>query len=104
MTLLKTKLSVTLHSMYDEMREVYCRVCKEVTNHTIKTVWYNISIARNRNNTKESCMKNPLSPVNGDELAAQSRSAGTGKKTKEENDAETAGGTRGCPVFMAVAE
>ncbi|MCP4702140.1 MAG: hypothetical protein GY862_35560 [Gammaproteobacteria bacterium] len=49
-------------------------------------------------------MKNPLSLVNGDELAAQSRSAGTGKKTKEEIDAETAGGTRGCPVFMAVAE
>ncbi|MCP4700943.1 MAG: hypothetical protein GY862_29425 [Gammaproteobacteria bacterium] len=63
-----------------------------------------ISIARDRNNTKESCKKNPLSLANGDELAEQSRIAGTGKKTKEEIDAETAGGTRGCPVFMAVAE
>jgi hypothetical protein len=49
-------------------------------------------------------MKNSLSLANGDELAAQSRSAGTGKKTKEEIDAETAGGARGCPVFMAAAE
>ncbi len=38
------------------------------------------------------------------ELTEQSRSAGTGKKTEEESDAETAGGTRGCPVFMAAAE
>ena len=58
-----------------------------------------VSIARDRNNAKESCMKNPLSLVNGDELAVQSRSAGTGKKTKEEIN-----GTRGYPVFMAVAE
>ncbi len=57
------------------------------------------SIARAGNNIKESCMKNPLSLVNGDELAVQSRGAGTGKKTKEEIN-----GARGCPVFMAVAE
>ncbi len=67
-------------------------------------IYEDISIARDRNNAKESCMKNSLSLADGDELAAQSRSAGTGKKTKEEIDAETAGGTRGCPVFMAVAE
>ncbi len=58
-----------------------------------------ISIAHDGNNTKESCMKNLLSLMNGDELAVQSRSAGTGKKTREEIN-----GTRGCPVFMAVAE
>ncbi len=59
----------------------------------------NISIARDRSHTKESCKKNPLSLVNGDELAIQCRSAGIGKKAKEEiNDA------RGYPVFMAVAQ
>ncbi|MCP4699644.1 MAG: hypothetical protein GY862_22760 [Gammaproteobacteria bacterium] len=58
-----------------------------------------ISITHDRNNTKKSCMKNSLSLVNGDELAEQSRSAGTGKKTREEIN-----GTRGYPVFMAVAE
>ncbi len=64
-----------------------------------------ISIARDRNNTKESCKKNPLSLVNGDELPEQSWSMGTSrKKTAEEIDAETAGGARGCPMFMAVAE
>ncbi len=56
-----------------------------------------VIIARDRNNAKESCMKNSLSLANGDELAAQSRSAG--KKSKEEiNDA------RGYPAFMAVAQ
>ncbi|MCP4695778.1 MAG: hypothetical protein GY862_02855 [Gammaproteobacteria bacterium] len=60
---------------------------------------FHISIAHDGNNTKESCIKNPLPLVNGDELAVQSRSAGTGKKTKEEIN-----GARGYPVFMTVAE
>ncbi len=58
-----------------------------------------ISITHDRNNTKESCKKNPLSLVNGDELPEQSWSVGTRKKTEEEIN-----GTRGYPVFMAVAE
>ncbi len=54
----------------------------------------NMSIARDRN----TCMKNPLSPANGDELAIQSWSTGIGKTKEEINDA------RGHPVFMAVAQ
>ncbi|MCP4696127.1 MAG: hypothetical protein GY862_04670 [Gammaproteobacteria bacterium] len=63
-------------------------------------IYEDISIARDRNNAKESCMKNSLSLVNGDELPEQSWSMGTSRKKTEEE----INGTRGYPVFMAVAE